>query len=50
MYIAPQLGTEIVARVPGDTEFIKLGDEGKWVKIKLLGGVEGFIQKSNIEK
>jgi len=42
-------GSDVVAKVPGDTEFEVLGKEGSWVKIKLLGGKEGFVNKSNLD-
>jgi hypothetical protein len=45
-------GGDVVAKVPGDTEFVLLGEEGTWYKIKLLGGKEGYINKGvlNIKK
>jgi len=42
-------GSTVVAKVPGDTEFEVLGKEGSWVKIKLLGGKEGFVNKADLD-
>jgi len=40
----------VVAKVPGDTEFEVVEKSGKWVKIKLLGGKEGFIELDNVKE
>lgn len=48
VYMDAVKGSEIAAKVPGDTEFVKLGEEGSYIKIKLLGGKEGFISKENL--
>lgn len=42
-------GAETVAKVPGDTEFTVLKDEGTWVLIKLLGGKQGYILKASVK-
>jgi len=40
----------IQAKVPGDTEFIVIEKNGDFVKIKLLGGKEGYISRENLKK
>jgi hypothetical protein len=40
----------IVTKVPGDAEFVVVEQAGGFVKIKLLGGKEGFISIENIKK
>ena len=45
----PEKGASVVSKVPGDTEFEILGDNGNFVKIKLLGGKEGYILKDNVK-
>lgn len=42
-------GGDVLANIPGDTEFVMLGQEGDWYKIKLLGGKEGYIHSDNID-
>lgn len=49
VYAEANKGADSIAKVPGDTEFEVLGREGSWVKIKLLGGKEGWINKSDID-
>ena len=49
VYKEANKGSGTAAKVPGDTEFEVLGKEGSWVKIKLLGGKEGFINKSDLD-
>ncbi len=48
VYIDANKGSDVVAKVPGDTEFVMLSEEGTWYKIKLLGGKEGFINKEHL--
>jgi len=45
----PDKGASVVSKVPGDTEFEMLGDNGDFVKIKLMGGKEGYILKDNVK-
>lgn len=45
----PDAGSAVVAKVPGETEFVVLGNQGEWVKVKLLGGKEGFLNKENLK-
>lgn len=45
----PDKGASVISKVPGDTEFELLGDNGDFVKIKLLGGKEGYILKDNVK-
>jgi len=49
VYAEANKGSDSIAKVPGDTEFEVLAKEGSWVKIKLLGGKEGWINKSDID-
>ena len=44
----PDAIANVVAKVPGDTEFEVIEKSGKWVKIKLLGGKVGYIEASNV--
>ncbi len=46
VYTTPN-GTEVVAKVPGDTEFVVLKKDGDWILIQLLGGKQGYINKKN---
>ncbi len=48
VYLEPNKGSDIAAKVPGDTEFTQISAEGTWYKIKLLGGKEGYIHKENL--
>jgi tetratricopeptide (TPR) repeat protein len=45
----PEKGASVVSKVPGDTEFEMLGDSGDFVKIKLMGGKEGYILKDSVK-
>jgi len=47
--VGPEKGASVVSKVPGDTEFELLGDNGDFVKIKLIGGKEGYILKDNVK-
>lgn len=47
--VGPEKGASVVSKVPGDTEFELLGDNGDFVKIKLMGGKEGYILKDNVK-
>ncbi len=49
VYAEPREGSEVVARVPGGVIFPVIGHEGKWIKIQLLGGKEGYIQASKVK-
>lgn len=44
----PENNAEVVAKVPGDTEFVVLEKKGKWILIKLLGNKQGYINMSNV--
>jgi hypothetical protein len=47
--VGPEKGASVVSKVPGDTEFEVLGTSGEFVKIKLMGGKEGYILKDNVK-
>jgi hypothetical protein len=47
--VGPEKGASVVSKVPGDTEFEILGVSGDFVKIKLLGGKEGYMNKDNVK-
>ena len=49
VYMEPKKGSDVAAKVPGDTSFEVLDRDGSWVKIKLLGGKEGWINKSDLD-
>jgi len=40
----------VLAKVPGETEFIVVDKSGSFIKIKLLGGKEGYINNENVKK
>ncbi len=48
-YAEAKTGSASVAKIPGDTEFEVLSSEGEWFKLKLLGGKEGWVHKSNVK-
>jgi hypothetical protein len=41
--------SEVLAKVPGDTEFTVIERNGDYTKIKLLGGKEGYINNDNVK-
>ncbi|MFT6323127.1 MAG: hypothetical protein ACJAWO_000674 [Halieaceae bacterium] len=49
-YTEPNKGSDIAAKVPGDTSFEVLGREGSFVKVKLLGGKEGWISNTELDQ
>jgi len=49
VFTQPDAKSSVASKVPGDTEFEILGESGDFYKIKLLGGKEGFVQKSNVK-
>lgn len=49
VYENPDKNSTIVVKVPGDTEFIVVSKNGNFVKIKLLGGREGYINKDSFK-
>lgn len=49
VYMEANKGSDVAAKVPGDTEFEVLGREGSFVKIKLLGGKEGWISNTDLD-
>jgi tetratricopeptide (TPR) repeat protein len=49
VYESMENGSNVVAKVPGDTEFTVLETNGDWVLIKLLGNKQGYIQKSKVK-
>ena len=46
----PSTTSSVVAKIPGDSEFIIIEKSGDFTKIKLLGGKEGYISNENIKK
>lgn len=44
----PDNGSETVAKVPGKMEFAVLEEKGDWIKIKLVGGKEGYLNKKDV--
>ncbi len=40
--------SQVVIKVPGGSEFEVIENGGEWVKIKLLGGKEGYIHRENL--
>ncbi len=49
VYSDANKGSDVVAKVPGDTEFDVIAREGSFVKIKLLGGKEGFVSNEDLD-
>jgi len=50
VYEAPDLTSSVVSKVPGDMEFIVLERSDGFVKIKLIGGKEGYINVQNLRR
>lgn len=46
----PDAKSTVATKVPGDTEFEVISDNGDFFKIKLLGGKEGFIAKDQVKQ
>lgn len=42
--------SQVLAKVPGETEFVVIEKSGDFTKIKLLGGKEGYISNDNVKK
>jgi hypothetical protein len=45
----PDAGSEVIARIPGDTEFSVIEHQGAFVLIKLPGGKQGYISTKDIK-
>jgi hypothetical protein len=50
VYGANNKDAEVLAKIPGDTYFVLISQDGPWYRIKLLGGKEGFISQEFIKK
>ncbi|HNH31906.1 MAG TPA: CsgG/HfaB family protein [bacterium] len=50
VFSEPKAGSSVVAKIPGDSEFVVLEKNGGWVKLKLLGGKEGWVQKDKVKE
>ncbi|MDD4762001.1 MAG: CsgG/HfaB family protein [Candidatus Pacebacteria bacterium] len=48
VYENPNGTGAVVAKVPGDTEFVVIEEKAGAVKIKLLGGKEGYISRGSL--
>jgi tetratricopeptide (TPR) repeat protein len=48
-YSDPNKKSKVVANVPGDTEFEVIKREGNFVKVKLLGGKEGYFEAGSVK-
>jgi hypothetical protein len=40
---------ETVAKVPGGIQLEVISDEGEWIKVKLLGGKEGYLPRDKVK-
>lgn len=49
VYAEPSVTAAIVSKVPGSSEFVVIDVKGDFILIKLLGGKEGYISKTNIK-
>jgi len=49
VYSDPMKQSDVIAKVPGGTDFKILGTEGKFTKIQLLGGKEGYVSNDDIK-
>ncbi len=49
VYAEPMKSSDVVAKVPGATEFTVLGTEGPYTLVKLLGGKQGYIHKDDLK-
>jgi hypothetical protein len=47
--INPDESSDVVAKVPGDTEFTVIEKQGEYYLIKLLGGKQGYISSSFVK-
>ncbi len=47
--LEPRDASEVVTRVPGGVTFTVVKREGNWLKLKLLGGQEGYIQADKVK-
>ncbi|MEI6349340.1 MAG: CsgG/HfaB family protein [Bacteroidota bacterium] len=50
VYEKADKSSAVLSKVPGDTEFVVIEKSGEFVKIKLLGGKEGYISKVNVSE
>ncbi len=50
VYSDKSKSSTVVVKVPGDTEFEIVEAEGEWVKVKLLGGKQGYLPRESIAK
>jgi len=46
----PNPGAAVVAKVPGEIQLEVISTEGEWYQVKLLGGKQGYIHKSNTKQ
>ena len=49
VYADANASSKILAKVPGDLEFVVIEKKGDWVKIKLATGGEGYIQSDLVQ-
>ncbi len=49
VYSDPMKKSDVVAKVPGGTEFDVILEEGGFTKVKLLGGKEGYIHNDDVK-
>ena len=49
VYVTPEKGGEVTAKIPGGTTFSVIEQSGEFYKIKLLGGKEGYVHKDYVE-
>jgi len=50
VYEKDDVSSSVISKVPGDTDFIVIEKDGDFIKIKLLGGKEGYINSLNLKR
>lgn len=48
-YENPDKSSPVLSKVPGDTDFTIVKKEGEFIRVKLLGGKEGYLHKTSID-
>jgi len=49
VFAEPNYSAEVVAKVPGEIQLEVISTEGEWYLVKLLGGKQGYLHKSNVK-
>jgi hypothetical protein len=49
IYMEADASSDVVAKVPGGVQLEVIETKGDWIRVKLLGNKEGYIQKGDVE-